>query len=102
MWMSGQTLVRFTVGVWDMANSWLGMDSSFALIFFSLCCSRPWHNEVLVIRARSLLDEKVVPRLFGCVIYDQREVDVSSLRAVGASACGYWCLRNWLKSSPSC
>lgn len=68
---------------------------------FSLCCSRPWGNEVLVARARSLLDEKVAPSPV-CVIYDQREVSVSSLRAVGASACGYWCLRNWFKSSPSC
>lgn len=27
----------------------------------SLCCSRPWGNEVLVERAHSLLDEKVAP-----------------------------------------
>lgn len=27
---------------------------------------------------------------------------MSSLRALGASACGYWRLRNWLKCSPSC
>lgn len=98
VWMSGQVLFWFTAGVWDIADTWQGTGSSFASHVSCLCCSRPWSNEMLVASVLFLFDEK--SRLK--VLYGIKGKLVSSLRALGASACGYWCLRNWLKCSPSC